>query len=52
MMGGLTSLIRAAMPGQGPKGNSAQNPTALEAIAAAIDLEGQAVIAQVKPSAR
>jgi hypothetical protein len=47
MMGGLTSLIRAAMPSQTPQGSASQSPTALEALAAAIDLEGKAVIAQV-----
>ena len=52
MMGGLTSLIRAAMPGQGPQANGAQNPMTMEAIAAAIELEGKAIIAQVKTPAR
>jgi hypothetical protein len=52
MMGGLTSVIRAALPGQGPQANGGPSPMALEAVAAAIEVEGKAVIAQVKPPAK
>lgn len=52
MMGGITMLIRAATQGPGGQGSNAQNPMTAEAIAAAIDLEGKAVISQLKPPAR
>lgn len=52
MMGGLTSVLRAVMPGQGPQGGDALSPQAQEAVAAAIDMEGKAIIAQVKSSTR
>jgi len=52
MMGGITSLIQAAMPGQVPQAGNAQSPTAQEAVAAAIELEGKAVIAQVRAGGR
>jgi hypothetical protein len=52
MMGGLTSLIRMAMPGQGQPNGGVQSPQAQEALATAIDMEGKAIIAQIKPAAK
>jgi hypothetical protein len=52
MMGGLTSFIRMAMPGQGQPNGGVQSPQAQEALATAIDMEGKAIIAQIKPAAK
>jgi hypothetical protein len=46
MMGGIASLLQMAT---GPAVSDAQNPMTAEAITAAIDLEGKAIIAQLNP---
>ena len=51
MMGGINSLIQMAMPGHAAV-NSAQSPTAMEAVAIAIDQEGRAIVAQMKPAGK
>ena len=48
MMGGITTVLRLVTQPSGAPGNPAQNPMTAEAISAAIDLEGKAVIAQLK----
>ena len=52
MMGGLTTMLRMTMPAQGPQANGGRTPTALEAVAAAIDQEGKAIIAQMNAAAK
>jgi hypothetical protein len=52
MMGGIASMLRAATQSTSTQGSAAQGPTAAEAITMAIDQEGKAVIAQLKPSAQ
>jgi hypothetical protein len=52
MMGGIATLLRAVTQPSGGPGNAAQSPMAAEAITIAIDLEGKAVISQLKPPAQ
>jgi hypothetical protein len=52
MMGGITTVLRLVTQPAAGSGSAAQNPMTAEAISAAIDLEGKAVIAQLKPPAQ
>jgi hypothetical protein len=52
MMGGITTVLRLVTQPSAAPGSAAQNPMTAEAISAAIDLEGKAVIAQLKPPAQ
>jgi hypothetical protein len=52
MMGGIATLLRAVTQPSGAPGSAARNPMTAEAISAAIDQEGKAVISQLKPPAQ
>jgi hypothetical protein len=53
MMGGLTMFLRATNAAPGASGNPSQNAPGLDAaLAAALDQEGKAIVAQLKPPSK
>jgi len=52
MMGGIASILRATTQTATTQGSGAQSPIAAEAITTAIDMEGKAVIAHLRPAAQ